>query len=277
MRLRLVSVLAALALTACSQVMPGSSRTPTDVFSLQDAADFSKQIERELAERGAFVALVFRSGRSRDALPDGVRYTHGAFWVYTPIETEDGGTVYGYAVYNLYHGEEDVTASYLAQDWPLDFTRGDAVGEVGVIVPVPEMQRRILDVMASDNYEALHQPDYALLSNPDDLRYQNCNEFMLDIVASAAWETTDRARIKVNIAEYVNATPIPLNFWERLTASWFDPRVRLDDQGEAVQSTTFAAIRDFMAEYELDQESFELSSPYLPAENAEDAPAAEAS
>ena len=108
-----------LVLYVASPAQAGSDGRPSDVFSLQEAADFSKIIERDLAARGARVALVFRSGRDRDDLRGDVRYTHGAFWVYTAIEIGDGSTVYGYAVYNLFHYSDDQQISYLEQNWPL--------------------------------------------------------------------------------------------------------------------------------------------------------------
>ncbi|WP_291842932.1 DUF2145 domain-containing protein [Maricaulis sp.] len=256
-----------LRLIACCLVLliPGipagadSDARPVDHFTLQEAANFSKQVERELADQGAYIALVFRSGRPRADLPDGVRYTHGAFWVYGPVTEADGSQGYGYAVYNLYHGQADPTRSHLVQDWPLDFMRGDAVGEVGVIIPSEEMQIRLLDVLASDQYDALHQPDYSLLSNPADLRYQNCTEFLLDVVAAAAWLTDDRTRIKVNLDAYFLPTSLRLGWWQRMTAGWFDPRIRLDDQTNGpVRVATFASISDFMLTFELADNAHEI-------------------
>lgn len=263
MMLRLIACLVFAVLVAATPAGADSDSRPLDRFTLQEAADFSKQIERELAARGAYVALVFRSGRLREDLPEGIRYTHGAFWVYGPIETMDGQVTYGYAVYNLYHRLDEPRLSYLAQDWPLDFTRGDAVGQVGIIVPTPEMQVRILDVIASDTYDALHQPAYSLLSNPADLRYQNCTEFMLDVIASAAWLRSDRLQIKANLAAYFVPAVVRLTWWERLTAGWFDPRIRLDDQRGPVVVASWASISDFMLAFHLAGDAFELEADFL--------------
>lgn len=240
-----------------------SNGRPGDHFTLQQAADFSKQVERELAGRGAYVALVFRAGSTRDALPDVVRYTHGAFWVYGPVTEADGSQGFGYAVYNLYHGEADPSRSRLVQDWPLDFMRGDAVGQVGIIIPTAEMQIRLLDVLASDQYDHLHQADYSLFSNPADLRYQNSAEFMLDVVAAAAWLTDTRRRIKVNIGAYFAPTLLHISWWDRLTAQWLDPRVHLDDQRDGlIRIASFASISDFMLTFDLADESLELTAQH---------------
>src|SRR5262245_64740219 len=87
-------------------------------LTAEEAAVFSKQVERDLAAKGARLAIVFRTGRARSELPDGISYTHGAFWVYSPIQLEDGRNISGYAVYNLYHGDGEKLAkdkSYLQQ------------------------------------------------------------------------------------------------------------------------------------------------------------------
>lgn len=239
----------------------GAASGPGDVelMNVEDAALFSKQIERELAAKGARVAMVFRSGRLRDRLPDGVRYTHGAFWVYQPIEQENGQRLNGYVVYNLYHGDGETspkTVSYLEQDFPLDFTVGSAVEDVGIIIPKPELQRRILNIMAGPDYEALHVPNYSIISNAADARYQNCNEFMLDVIAAAAWETTDYTQIKANLAAHFDGTEIETNLLERIFAPVADERIRTRDHDGTIETVTFASLSGFLMKYDLGQETF---------------------
>lgn len=265
MRFLLACLMGLSLLAAAPAAEAGSNGRPVDNFTLQQTADFSKQIERELAARGAYVAIVFRTGRPRSGLPNGIRYTHGAFWVYTPVPTQGGGTQYGYAVYNLYHELNPVTVSGLYQDWPLDFTRGDAVGQVGVIIPNAEMQERILDIMASPFYDALHNPDYSLLSNPGDFRYQNCNEFMLDVIASAIWQTSNRDQIKVNLDAYFSPARVELNLFQRYIGPFIDQRLRLDDHIGDIRTATFASMADFMLAFELadPEDVFEIDAPYF--------------
>ena len=257
---------AALALTLPATAEAGSGAVAISPFAVEDAADFSKQIERDLAARGARVALVFRTGRAREDLPDGVRYTHGAFWVWSELETGDGRRLHGYAVHNLYHHEDDRRHSYLAQDWPLNFTLGDVVGEVGVIVPSPEMQRRIDAMLASGADEALHQPDYSLISNPHDARFQNCNEYLLDVIAAAAWETADRDAIKANLTAWFEPAPIRAGLLGRLFGPSADERIRLDDHHGTIRTATFASMARFMDEYGLLADSYEIRADFLDAD-----------
>jgi hypothetical protein len=228
-----------------------------NLILLSDAASFSKQIERHLASKGARVGIVFRTGRDRDDLPDGIRYTHGAFWVYQPIQTTDG-VVNGYAVYNLYNSSDDPHSSYLKQDFPYDFTRGMKIAEAGIIIPTPQMQQRIIKVMASETYAALHQPAYSLISNPHDLRYQNCNEFMLDVVAAALWETGDRAQLKANLKAAFKPAKINTNPIQRIFAPMVDARLVTEDHSGPVRTTTYLSMADFMLTNKLASSAEEL-------------------
>jgi hypothetical protein len=219
-----------------------------------EAAAFSKIVERALAERGARVALVFRSGRPRDEMPDGLAYTHGAFWVHRTVATEDGRTLSGYAVYNLYHGDGVAlpkSKSHLVQDWPLDFVRGSHADDVGVIVPTPEMQRRLLAVIDSPAYGGLHNPSYSIVANPWAGRHQNCNTFLLDVVSAAAWETADRRQIAANLRTHFRPSPVKTGVFVRVFAPLVDDRVKTDDQSGPIQTASYESLRDFMLEHKL--------------------------
>lgn len=248
--------LTALALCACTLTPANaldsdqaSGRAATAMMAVEDAAEFSKQIEQSLAARGARLAMVFRSGRDRSDLPDGISYTHGAFWVYQPIQKADGTTIRGYAVYNLYHGDGETlprTKSFLEQDFPLDFTVGSTVDDVGVILLTPEMEQKVLRVMASPTYAAMHVPDYSLISNAGDARYQNCNEFMLDVIAAALWETDDYAQIKANLATHFEPTKIDAGLLKRLFAPVVDERLKTSDHEGRIETVSYGSLANFL-------------------------------
>ncbi|MGD2133107.1 MAG: DUF2145 domain-containing protein [Maricaulaceae bacterium] len=266
-------VLAAPALAAAVAIAPlgfieapaaaqSSAQNAAVRLTADEAADFSKQVEHRLAEDGARVAIVFRTGRSRDNLPEGVEYTHGAFWVYRDVVLDGGESTRGYAVYNLYQGDGEtlpVTRSYLHQDWPIDFTLPSAVDDVGVIIPSPEMQRRIIEIIDSPLYEALHNPDYSLIANPHENTYQNCNSFMLAVIASAAWETDNLEQIAANLRAYYEPQPLEVGVLARVFGPMFDRRLRTDDQSGALQTATFRSMERFMETYGLLKESYVLA------------------
>ena len=239
-----------------------SGRGPAAHLKPAEAAAFAKQIERDLAARHAHVAIVFRAGRSRNDLPDNIAYTHGAFWVYGETTGADGKTYKGYAVYNLYQGDGKSlpeTQSYLAQDYPIDFVAGSQADDVGVIIPSPEMQRRIGNIINSPSYEKLHIKSYTLVSNPFDARHQNCTEFLLDVVSGAAWQTDDYAQIKANLKAHFTPTIVHANPLERIFGPVFDPRLNLDDQDSDIETAEYASIARFMKDNGLLQESYVLN------------------
>ena len=241
------TVLAATAAPAAAQ--DSSAQAVADHFTPQESAAFSKQIERDLAGRGVRVAMVFRTGRARAQLPDGIRYTHGAFWVYRTITTQDGRQLSGYAVYNLYAGDGRAwpkDRSRLVQDYPFEFTRGSFVDDVAVIVPSPEMQRRILTVIDGPAYERLHNPAYSLVANPWAGRYQNCTDFLLDVVAAAAWQTDDPVRIRADLKAHYRPTTVKAGPLLRLFGPIADSRLRTDDQTGPILTATYESLAAFM-------------------------------
>ena len=239
-----------------------SGQQSSEFLTVEQAASFSKQIERSLASKGARLAIVFRAGRSRGDLPEGVSYTHGAFWVYQDIQKEDGSIMKGYAVYNLYHGDGETlerTKSYLEQDFPFDFVDGAKENDVAVIIPAPELQRRIRAVIASPTYEALHIEDYSVISNASDPKYQNCNEFMLDVIAAAAWETSDYAQIKGNLTEHFEPTRIKAGILKRILAPVVDEQIRTSDHKGALETVTYASLSAFLEKFSMQQETYVIT------------------
>lgn len=230
-------------------------------FTVEQAAGFSKQVERDLAAKGARLAMVFRTGRPRSQLPDGIAYTHGAFWVHRTIKTADGGTMSGYAVYNLYAGDGQAwpkIESRLVQDWPLDFTRGSTVDDMAVIIPSPEIQRRIIAVIDSPTYQRVHNPEYSLVANPWSRKYQNCNNFMLNVLAAAIWETDDPQQITADLKAHFKPTIVKANAVMRLFGPIADQRLRTDDQKGPIRTATYESLAAFMKENNLLQEAYSI-------------------
>lgn len=248
--------------TALAQSDFSAARATSPHLTADQIAAFSKQTERDLASRGVRVAMVFRLGRPHSSMPPGINYTHGASWVYRDIQTEGGAVQHGYAVYNLFSGDGKAwptTTSRLVQDWPFEFTRGSAVDDVGIIIPSPEMQRRILDVIDSPTYDGLHNPSYSLIANPLLDAHQNCNSFMLDVVASAAWETKDRAQIRADLRAHYRPSPVKASPLMRLFAPMADKRLKTDDQSGQIVTATYESITAFMRENRLLQVAYSLN------------------
>jgi len=81
-------------------------------------------------------------------------------------------------------------------DTSVDFLRLLQERDAGILIPTSAVQTQLYDMLENPKYAAVHQADYSLISNPLDLRWQNCNEFMLYAVAATIWDTTDRKALR---------------------------------------------------------------------------------
>ncbi|HTN65873.1 MAG TPA: DUF2145 domain-containing protein [Burkholderiaceae bacterium] len=211
---------------------------------------FAKKVERTMGEKGARVAILARMGRPASELPEGMHFTHVGFAVYSSITTSDGRSVPGYAIYNLYQRDGRPDISDLVNDYPVDFFAGVAQLEAGVLIPSPDLQQKLLDVIASPTYAALHEPHYSVIANPYTLGRQNCTEFTLDVINAAMYGTSDINVIKAKekesfVAQPVNVSPLKLIFGSMLSAE-----VSTSDQSGQPVTATFERIAEYLAQYD---------------------------
>lgn len=226
-------------------------------FKPEQIISLAKKTERTLAARGARVAIVARMGRPLSEMPPGMHFTHASFAVYSEITTTDGRKVPGYAMYNLYQDDAHPDRSSLVQDYPVDFFANVAVLEAGVIVPSPELQRRLLALIGTPTYRSLHDPHYSAIANPYNLGRQNCTEFVLDVVNAAIYQTGDIRIIKANekaffVAQMVNVKPFKL-----LLGSLVSAEVSISDQPGTPVTATFEKMGEYLAKY--DEGSFQFT------------------
>ncbi|WP_455201067.1 DUF2145 domain-containing protein [Kaarinaea lacus] len=229
-------------------------------FEPAKIASFAKQVEKELAAKGVRVFIIARVGRPASELPDGINFTHTAFAVYSSIITEDGSTVPGYAIYNLYQRDDEPNISDLVVDYPIDFFMGAHELRAGIIIPKPELQRRLLRVIDSDIYKTLHNPSYSALANPYNQKFQNCTEHTLDVINAAIYDTSDRNQLKANIRQYYKAQNVNLNPLKLLMGALFIPDIALSDQDEKIHTSTFTTIASYLAENKLVEEHFVITA-----------------
>ena len=233
-----------------SSVFGGSSQAGGEIhFKPEEIIKFAKMVEKTLANKGARVAIIARVGKPRNKLPNGINYTHTGFIVYSQITTADGRKIPGYAIYNLYQSLDEPDVSYLMQDFPVDFFAGVEVLEAGVIIPTPELQKRLLAVIASPTYKELHNSHYSILANPFTLDYQNCTEFVLDLIMASIYETADTKVIKTNEKEYFEPQPVNVNPVKLLLGSMFVKGVTTSDHPGSPEISTFTTIGKFLTQY----------------------------
>lgn len=239
--------------------LAGSSAVGNPILPEAKVAAFSNRVQQDLASRGANVAIVSRVGRDPSVLPDGINYTHVAFWVYSRISQADGSTGMGYRVFNLYQTEGDLSRSDLVQDTPFDFFAGAHSLDAGVIIPDPRLQQKLLNVIASPVYAALHNPSYSVLANPGSSQFQNCTEHTLDVLMAALYDTNDAGQIKANIAAHFEPQHVRLNGLQRLFAPAASQALTTADHGANVGTATFGSIARFMQNNALDDVAYRIT------------------
>ncbi len=225
-------------------------------FAPEQIRDFAKKVERAMAARGAHVAILARMGRPPADLPAGMHFTHVAFAVYSEISTADQRKVPGYAIYNLYQLDQHPDLSDLVMDYPVEFFSGVAVLEAGVLIPSPELQARLLAVITSPTYAALHDPHYSVIANPFTLGRQNCTEFVLDVTNAAIYQTSDIKVIKANEKAWFTPQPVSVNPFKLMLGSMFSSEVSLSDQPGPPVTATFERIVDYLHKYDQGSEAF---------------------
>lgn len=247
-----------LMLGLASPVYAGS--TPSTTISNPDrVVPFAKKVERELAERGAHVAIVARVGRDPKDLPDGISYTHVAFWVYSEMTAEDGRKFNGYVAHNLYQRPENLDRSDLVTDFPAEFFGDVHELKAGIIIPNREMQARLLKSIDSENYRRLHVPNYSLVANPLSWRYQNCTNFVMAVIMEAIYGSADRKQITANMRAYYQPTPVALSGLETIFGPAFVDGFHTDDHKGPIKTSTFESIGRFLNKYELAETVFEVT------------------
>ena len=245
------AVALALACAAGGAQANGFSSSGTDPssklnFPPDQVITFAKQVERTLAQEGTRVALLARMGRPQSEMPDGMHFTHVAFAVYSEITTADGRKLPGYAIHNLYQLNEHPDVSELVVDYPVDFFSAVAELEAGVIIPSPQLQERLLQVIGTPTYTTLHDPHYSLIANPYTLGRQNCTEFVLDVIQSAIYQTGDIGTIKANTKAHFKAQEVNVNPFKLLLGSMFSAEVSMSDQTGKPVTATFETIGEYL-------------------------------
>ncbi len=246
-----LAICALLATGLVNNADAGSQQGHDPKLPIEDVTSFAEQVERNLAARGAHVAIVSRVGRDPAELPEGIAYTHVGIWVYSDLTLDDGSQARGYRVHNLYQRAEDLDVSDLVQDDPVDFFAGAQSLDAGIIIPDRRLQAKLLDVLTSPAYANLHNANYSAIANPNNNDYQNCTEHTLNLLMAALYDTDDMSRIKANIRVHFEPQEINVSPVKRLLGPVIMDGVTMRDQGNTVRTTTFTTIADFMKRFEL--------------------------
>lgn len=190
---------------------------------------FAAVVRQELEASGRTVALISRSGL--DLSRFNARYSHAG----VSLQASENGP---WSVRQLYYACDESRPRLYDQGIAgfLFGTDDPATGYVSIVLP-PPAEAAALERAALDKALALRllAGRYSANAHPYGLRYQNCNQWVMELLATA-WGALDgndpgaRARAQAWLADQGYA-PAPLQVGSQLLmfAAHFVPWVHLDD------------------------------------------------
>lgn len=233
-------------LTVCASSFAGSKAASESLFSADEVKRFAKQVEYFAADKGARAFIIARAGRPEKDMPKGIAFTHAAIAVYSDIQLQDGEVVQGYAIHNLYQNAKRPNRSDLVTDYPVDFFWGAQALKAGILIPTPDLQQKLIELIASGDAEVLHNPRYSVIANPFNNKFQNCTEYTLDVVNSAIYDTLDMQKLKVNTKAHFKPQRVHASRFKLALGSMFMNEVSTSDHKGRIYTTTFTSIGHYL-------------------------------
>lgn len=223
---RTVAALAVLTLLHVSPAQAGRSceEAPLAATTTERALKLALQARNQLDASGATIALIGRAGQNLTKY--GVYYSHFGFaW-------RDHPSGRWTVVHQLNHCGTAESAIYeqgLGNFFLDDLWRMEAI----VLIPNAGTQARIAEILSTRSHLSLHSSHYNMLAYPFSTRYQNSNQWALEVLAMAESKdipvrSRDQAQQWLKLAGY-EPKEIRLDALTRLGARMTRANVAFDD------------------------------------------------
>lgn len=226
---------------------------------------FAAVVKQELDTAGQSVALIARSGLNLDRF--GLRYSHAG------VSIRPAGGDGAWAVRQLYYACDEGRPRLYDQGLAgfVSGTENPATGYISIVL-LPPAQAEPLAAAAQDKALALSllAGTYSANAYPYSLRYQNCNQWVMELIASAwgglggqAGHPRERAQRWLREQDYA-PRPVRVDSHLIMFAASFVPWVHTDDHPEEdrfalqVRTSVPASIEAFVRERAPSAERIEL-------------------
>ena len=240
---------------------------PLAADALSAAMDASQALFDTLQSLDAELAIIGRVGS--DLSNRGLKYSHAAFvWRDHPKGR--------WSVVHLLNLCGDDTGGLFEQGL-LNFFLDDPFRlDIKLLVPTPELQKGIVREIGSARALRLFQPQYSILASPWASRYQNSNQWLMEVTALAqagavhAVPPTRMAAQDWLRQKNFQGTTIFVSPLEQMFGGLFQANLRFDDHPQrarmrgAYEVVTVRAVEDYLARTGGLSLSRELISPVLP-------------
>jgi len=210
--------------TACGETAP----TPDTIATAGRAAQRTLVALQRTASDTVVIARV-----GADISRYGLRYTHAGIALRAPASGR------WFVRHQLNHCGSDRSGLYdqgLLNFFLDDLHDFDAL----LLVPRPGLRRRLRAVAMSNAVFLMYQPAYSVIANPFATRYQNSNQWLLELLALAEapphsiGTRADAHRFLRNHG--YRPSRVRISAWQRLGASLFRANVRFDDHSAEAQA-----------------------------------------
>lgn len=267
----LKQILIVAGLVACASVtlpaVAGSQSNAKANFTAEQITQFAKKVENYAAKQGARAFIIGRIGQDPNDLPRGIKYTHTAIAVYSQIRLNNGESAKGYVIHNLYQRNKQPNKSDIVTDFPVDFFWGAQRLTAGITIPTPAVQQRIIEAINNGVAKQVHNPNYSVIANPMNDRFQNCTEHTLLVVNSAIYQTTNLDRLYANNKAYFTPQTVHSSPFKLILGNAFVSGVSTADHKSKVKTATFSSISRYLEDYNLLYKSVTLKSNGLVTNN----------
>ena len=196
---------------------------PTPVV-VQKGLQLALKTQQVLAQSDTTVALLGRVGSDLSAY--GLRYSHAGFvWRNHPKGQ--------WLVVHALNHCATATAAVFDEGLGNFFLDDPFAYEVLVVIPARDTQEKLRRLLSSTLSDQLHQAAYNMLAHPWSTRYQNSNQWVLELLAAAfapAGLVTSRAQAQQWLRQqgYI-PSEVQVSALQRLGARLFSANVQFDD------------------------------------------------
>lgn len=211
-----------LAMTFAHAGQTCEQRSP-DPKRIMQGFELAQQVKQTLDQSKSELAIIARNGQ--DLTQYHLRYSHMGLI----RKDADGRWMIVHELNQCGTAESALFKQGLANFFLDDPFRYEAL----VLIPSAELQHKILAKLDSDTIKQLHETHYNMLAFPYSQRYQNSNQWALEVIAAAlaqdtVIDTREQAQAWLKIAGY-QATTLEIPMMTRLGARLFRANIAFDD------------------------------------------------
>lgn len=232
-----------------------------DAVSVQRALELADEAQQRLNASGAQVALIARAGQNLSQY--GVRFSHFGFawrdhpkgaWRVTH-ELNQCGT----ATSDIY--DEGLGNFFLDDLWKM---------EAAILIPGEPTQKRLATLFGARRHLGLHDARYNMVAYPFSTKYQNSNQWALEVIAAAeardaVVDSREQAQQWLKFAGY-EPTELKLDALTRLGARIAKANVAFDDHpgelrwSDRIRTVTVDSVFKFMTSRDLQTFRIEVAA-----------------